>query len=424
MENEYTIPIELAIDDIMAETGLEEELLEYNSIIDDSKRYFDVMGATLNVANECDRTPYTIMKANNDIKNIANGIGLDPNIVSFGMLGLEEYERFTTEQNVIAFENVVVNFILLLIDKLKITFQKAGLLFKNIYTKILVATSNVSKRAETARVRLKSYGTTVSSELSKRERENIINHIGVVLAANNISNDNALSSSLAEYLNLISDYRQQGNMINGMDKLKDYVLKKNNSLTSEEVTASYKELETVINTINTDGVSYNKYINIFIEEVSKSNIISGTLLRPVFISAYGVDIKVFGFDKTSDEIMPKIESVTIDDDRLDKLNVFIPNVSTIEKILDSVVMATGKTKTLYDQYHNQMKTIEQHFEDIKHYKDSHKELNPETSKYFTMLYEYGRLIGTRIKLDSIIGQIRGTKNTLVCCELYINKYRK
>ena len=215
MDDGYIIPIELAIDDIMAETGLEEELLEYNSIIDDSKRYFDVMGATLNVANECDRTPYTIMKANNDIKNIANGIGLDPNIVSFGMLGLEEYERFTTEQNVIAFENVVVNFILLLIDKLKITFQKAGLLFKNIYTKILVATSNVSKRAETARVRLKSYGTVVSSELSKRERKNIINHIGVVLAANNISNDNALSSSLVEYLNLISDYRQQGNMING-----------------------------------------------------------------------------------------------------------------------------------------------------------------------------------------------------------------
>jgi hypothetical protein len=361
------------------------------------------------------------------------GYNLNDNMLSFSK---EDTVSYPLQVAKLSIENMKT-FIDGLIEKLIMLFKQIGNSIKKIYVKITVLLNNNKKIAASLKKYLENSNHDAGvKQHPVNEANKISNILAVAFIAPHVgTNITDPVSILIDYVNTINSttqIKEAEKLIVDIGNIIIPSINQNGKYDSEVKEKIENIIDSYINKTRQSAPMYANMLEVMEVQLPKTEADPKEIVRNTIITkAYGkhmtsITFETFNKFKKSKDIFPTIHTTAtnVPNKDIKDMTYDIPKKQDVIKLLDIIVSKTSDSKTFSDLALNMVNTGTKSLNKITSETKKVGDLAPETKNAVSKYSNLCKLAVTRIALDGILGQVKGTKAVVQYCSIVSNYYRK
>lgn len=324
-----------------------------------------------------------------------------------------------------------------LLDKLIMLFRQIGNSVKKLYAKITILLNNNKKIAITMKNNLEDSEHTTDIKQHPADEVNKINnllaiafiapHVGI-----NITDPVSILIDYIKTINNTTQIKEAERLVVGIGSVVIPVINQKGEYDTSVKTKIENMIDGYLNKTRQSTPMYTNMLEVMEVQLPHTEATSKDIVRNTIITkAYGMHMTSITFDtfnkfKESKDVFPTIHTTTTNVSGKDvkDMTYAIPNKQEVIKLLDTIINNTLESKLFSDMALTMVdistKTLDKITSETKKVGD----LTPETKNTISRYSNLCKLAVTRIALDGILGQVKGTKAVVQYCNLVSNYYRK
>jgi ferritin len=324
-----------------------------------------------------------------------------------------------------------------LIEKLIMLFKQIGNSVKKIYAKITILLNNNKKVAIGIKNYLEDSNYTTNIKQHPAEEVNKINNLLAIAfiaphVGTNITDPVSILIDYIKTINNTTQIKETEKLIVGIGSIVIPIINKTGEYDPTIKTKIENMIDSYINKTKHSTPMYTNMLEVMEVQLPNSEATSKDIVHNTIITkAYGKHMTSITFDvfnkfKESKDAFPTIHTTitNVSNKDVKDMTYTIPSKQDIIKLLDTIINNTLESKLFSDLALTMVdistKTLNKITSETKKVGD----ITPETKNIISRYSNLSKLAVSRIALDGIIGQVKGTKAVVQYCNLVSNYYRK